>query len=663
MSDLGPLWQPLRVGPMEVRNRIVATSHQTGLVHDYIPTDDLIAYHVARARGGVAASFIEATAVHPTGLLTAHTIGGFLPAIVPAYRRLGDQMRAHGGRLLVQLFHGGREQIAAPPRAPSVAPSAVPSLRFKAEPRSLSLREIRELIDGFGLSARHAREGAVDGIEVSMSHGYLAAQFLAAATNRRDDGYGGNLEARLRFAREVLQAVRAETGDGLAVGVRLSADDLAPEGLDSAACTEIARALWNDGLVDFVSLVLGNSAFPAAATWIVPPPPARVGAIGFAAQPVRAALPDATLIGATRVPSLEAAADLVASGLLDLVGMPRAIIADPEFVAKARDGRREDTIECIGCNQGCVGHYHAGVPIACTVNPRTGRERTLPAATPSASSRRVLVVGAGPAGAAAALEAAALGDDVTLLERKDEIGGQLRLSGRAPAHHETWDRYLASTRRRLRRAGVDLRFGIEADVDATSGYDVVVVATGARPYAPPLPEQLPFAVVQAWDAIAAPQSIEGPVLLADWGGGWTGLDAAETLANAGLDVVHACAATLQGEAIHQYQRNLYLARLDDLDVAIWHHTELAVVAGEAVLRHVYSGRTIPLPPVRTLVLAQGREPVDELWLQLENDPRAVRAGDVLSPRSAEEAILEGTHAVRGVADAKLVATPIERTTT
>ena len=192
---------------------------------------------------------------------------------------------------------------------------------------------------------------------------------------------------------------------------------------------------------------------------------------------------------------------------------------------------------------------------------------------------------------------------------------------------------------------------------------MVVVATGARPYAPPLPEQLPFAVVQAWDAIAAPQSIEGPVLLADWGGGWTGLDAAETLANAGLDVVHACAATLPGEAIHQYQRNLYLARLDDLGVAIWHHTELAVVAGEAVLRHVYSGRTIPLPPVRTLVLAQGREPVDELWLQLENDPRAVRAGDVLSPRSAEEAILEGTHAVRGVADAKLVATPIERTTT
>ena len=644
------LLSPLRVGPMQLRNRVVSTSHQTSLVHDHLPTLDLLAYHEARARGGVGAIFLEATAVHESGLLTAHTIGGFLPAIVPAYLELGGLIREHGSRLLVQLFHGGREQISSAPRAPAVAPSAVPSLRFKSEPRALTIREIQALIDGYGTAARYAAEGAVDGVEVSISHGYLPAQFLSALSNRRRDGYDGSLQARLRFSLEVLQAIREQAGDRMAVGARLSADELAPGGLGPAAAAEIALALHETGQLDFISLVLGHSAYPASSTWIAPPPPAPDSAIAGPAAVIRAAVPGATLLTTTRVVDPAAAERLLADGTADLVGMTRALIADPELVVKTAAGRDAEVIECVGCNQSCIGHYHAGVPIGCAVNARTGRERTLPdpthgprGARPGGArpGRRVLVIGGGPAGAAAALEAAQQGDRVTLIERQPELGGQLRLAGTAPAHAELWERYHRSSTARLEVAAVDVHLGVNA-TPVTDEFDLVVLATGARPYEPPLGPST-VAVKQAWEAIADPQSVEGPALVADWGGGWDGLDAAERLAGAGLPVTLACAATVPGETLHQYQRNLYLARLDGLGIEILHHHELT---GELELRHVFSGRPRPLPAVATVVLAQGRVPEDALWSELETRPDVVRAGDVLSPRTLEEAVLEGTLAVR-----------------
>ncbi len=634
------LLSPLQVGPVHLRNRVVSTSHQTSLVHDHLPTEDLLAYHEARAAGGVGAIFLEATAVHPTGLLTAHTIGGFRPEIVPAYRRLGEPLRRHGARLFVQLFHGGREQISSSPKAPAVAPSAIPSLRFKSEPRALTTREITELIDGYATAAGYAAEGGVDGVEVSMSHGYLPAQFLSPLSNRRGDAYDGRLAARLRFALEILEAVRDAVGGRMAVGARLSADELVPGGLGVAECAQIATWLQQAGLVDFVSLVLGHSAYPAASTWIAPPPPAPAGAIAEPAAAVRDAVPDATILATTRLVDLAAAERLVAAGTADLVGMTRALIADPELIAKTTAGRADEVMECVGCNQACIGHYHAGVPIGCAVNPRTGRERTFPGPA-RGKGRRVLVIGAGPAGVAAAIESARAGDVVTLLERQAEPGGQLRLAGLAPAHAELWERYQRSTAARLRAAGVTVELGVAASAALAFDHDLVVVATGARPYAPDVPGE----VVQAWDAIRTPDAIPGPALVADWGGGWDGLDAAERVAGTGKPVTLACAGLVPGETLHQYQRNLYLQRLDDLGVSILHHHELDVADGTVGLRHVFSGRRVPLPEAAALVLAQGRSPADELWRELESHPGAVRAGDVLGPRTLEEAVLEGARAV------------------
>jgi 2,4-dienoyl-CoA reductase-like NADH-dependent reductase (Old Yellow Enzyme family) len=639
------LLSPVDLGPVTLRNRVVSTSHQTGLVHDHLPTPDLEAYHEARARGGAGAVFLEATAVHASGLLTAHTIGGFRPEIVTAYRRLAERVHAHDTRLFVQLFHGGREQISSSPKAPAVAPSAVPSLRFKCEPRALTVNEIGELIDGYAVAAVHAADGDVDGVEVSISHGYLPAQFLSALSNRRADGYGGGPAARLRFAIEVLEAIRGAAGERLAVGARLSADELTPGGLGPQACAEVAAELHGRGLVDFISLVLGHSAVPAASTWIAPPPPVPVDAIAAPAAAIRAAVPGARLVCTTRVVELASAERLVAGGTADVVGMTRALIADPELVAKTVGGRAADVIECVGCNQACIGHYHAGVPIGCAVNVRTGRERTLHR-RPVSQPRDVLVIGAGPAGSAAALEAAGAGDRVTVLEREAEPGGQLRLAGLAPAHTEMWERYRRSTAARLRGAGVEVRCGVTADAATAAEFDIVVLATGARPYLPGVPRTaLGPVIVCAWEAIADPGALAGPVVIADWGSAWEGLDAAERLAGAGRTVTLACAAPVPGETLHQYQRNLYLARLDDLGVEILHHHELALAGDAPGLRHVFSGRERPLPAAATLVLAQGRVPADELWAELAEHPGAVRAGDVLGPRTLEEAVLEGTMAI------------------
>src|SRR5919106_3185890 len=243
-AHLEHLLAPLQLGPVELRNRIVSTAHQTTLVHEHLPTDDFVAYHEARARGGVGLIVLEATAVHESGLLTRHTLAGYVPAIVPGYRMVAEAVKPHGTRLFVQLFHGGREQIASPPRAPALAPSAIPTQRFHVEPRALSEAEIAELVAGYARAAELAAAAGLDGVEVSAAHGYLAAQFFTPELNRRDDAWAEGP----RFLLDVLAAVRA-AAPGIALGVRLSAD--------SAAARAVAPLLADR--VDYLSVALGDS--------------------------------------------------------------------------------------------------------------------------------------------------------------------------------------------------------------------------------------------------------------------------------------------------------------------------------------------------------------------------------------------------------------------
>ena len=640
------LLSPLRIGPIELRNRIVSTAHQTTLVEDALPTGDFVAYHAARAEGGAGLICIEATAVHPSGLLTGHTIAGYDPRVVERLARVAEAVHAGGTRLFVQLFHGGREQIESPPRAPAVAPSAVPSQRFKVEPRALSSGEIEEIVAHHELVAGHARAAGLDGIELCASHGYLPTQFLSERSNQRDDAWGGDPERRLHYVRAALQAMRRGAGEGLAVGIRLSADEALPEGRHAPETAAILRTLAGEGLIDYASAVIGDSASYLGAAWIVPPPPIARDVIRAPAGTLHEGL-TVPLIATSRIHEPAEAEALLAAGAADAVGMTRALIADPDLPRRLVEGREDERILCTGCNQGCIGHYHLELPISCLQNPRTGREARLTEPVQQSGSS-VLVAGGGPAGMAAAVAAARAGADVTLAEASGALGGQFALAGRAPAHRETAARFAADWRRRLESAGVRIRLDtpIDAASAVASAADRVIVATGAIAHRPRLTPPPGVEVIDAWEAIRTPRNVNGPALVADWGGGWTGLDVAETLAETGTRVWLAVAAPLVGETVHQYQRVFYLARLERLGVKILHHRELVDAPDGAVLRSLWTHAHEPLPAgVRTLVLALGREPVDDLVRQLdEHGIACTPVGDCRGARSLEEAILEGTAA-------------------
>jgi len=629
---LEALFSPLRVGPVELRNRIVSTAHQTTLVHESLPTEDFVAYHEARARGGAGLIVLEATAVHPSGLLTAHTLGGYLEEIVPPLARVAEAVQGHGTRLFVQLFHGGREQISAPPRPPALAPSAIPSLRFHVEPRSLSAAEIAEIVDGYARSAALAAKAGLDGVEISAAHEYLAAQFFTPGLNRRDDEWADPA----RFLLEVLAAVRS-AAPALAVGVRLSAD------------SEAAKAVIGDVAphVDYVSVALGASSTYRGSSGIVPPPPMPENAIAAFASPFRAGPPR---VATSRIIDPVEADRLVAGGRCDAVGMTRALITDPELPRKAREGRLDDVLRCIGCNA-CIAHYHAGTPIACAQNPRTGRERTLAFPARSSAGRRVVVVGGGPAGLAAAAEAGAAGHEVVLLERSGKLGGQVTLAGAAPMHRELAGSLARNYNRLLEAAGVEVRLEAEADPDTVAALapDAVVVASGARPYEPDVLLD-GVETMQAWDVLCGPRPRGRRVLVADWGGDASGLACAELLDAAGNDVTVAIGSAALGETLHQYQRNLYAARLFRAGVRLEHHLELVgAERGRVLLRNLFAPELESEVSADLLVLALGRVPERTAAEALAGAGFDVYgAGDCLGPRGLEEAILEGTLAAQAL---------------
>ena len=624
------LLAPLRLGPAELRNRIVSTSHQTNLVHDHLPTDDFVTYHEARARGGTGLIVLEATAVHESGLLHAHTLAGYRDEIVEGYRRVAAAVQGHGSRLFVQLFHGGREQIVSAPRPPALAPSAIPSQRFHVEPRALRAEEIEEIVAGYAGAAVLAANAGLDGVEISAAHNYLVAQFFTPALNRRADAWASGPA----FLLAVVEAVRRAAPE-LALGVRLSADSPAAQ----AVVHELAHR------VDYLSLALGESSTYRGSSGIVPPPPVPENAIASLTESFRVGPP---IVAASRIVDPVEAERLIAEGRADAVGMTRALITDPELARKTAEGRLDAVLRCIGCNA-CIAHYHAGTPIGCSQNPRTGRERALSHPERTARPNRVVVVGAGPAGLAAAAEAGAAGHEVIVLERRDRIGGQIVLAGAAPGHAETARSLVRNYERLLAAGKVELRLNTDARPDAIAAFEpaLVVVATGARPHRPDLSLE-GLEVVEAWDVLAGARPRGTGVVVADWGGDPAGLDAAELLAAAGQRVTLALASVAAGETIHQYQRNLYLERLYRAGVRIEHHLELVEARGRRIrFRNLFAPELETEILAAALVLALGRAPEDGLVPELgARGLRVEEAGDCRSPRSLEEAILEGTLAAR-----------------
>jgi 2,4-dienoyl-CoA reductase-like NADH-dependent reductase (Old Yellow Enzyme family) len=469
MSAYHHLLQPLQIGSVTIRNRVVRTAHGTGLVGE-----DLIAYHEARARGGVALSFLQATGVHPT----ARTgLPVFEDSVIPFLTEFTDRMRPHGMKVFHQLYHHG-SAYPARPGAVHWSASAIPNPVVGVVPVPMTTGMIDEIVGAFASAAGRVKRAGVDGVELHAASGYLLEQFLSPATNQREDAYGGSLENRVRFLREALSAVRAEVGPGFPVGVRLSADEYIPGGLTPADTAQIAAMV--EPLVDFVDVHLSTY-------WRFHKMLAPMGdPLGYelpTSEVVTAAVSVPTIV-AGRIMTLDHAEHIVASGAADMVSMVRALIADPELVSKALAGDADLVRPCIGSNFGCVGQLMSTGRMGCVVNTSAGLEAVegarVTATEPAPGG--VLVVGGGPAGLEAARVFALRGHDVTLVEATRSLGGQVAIASSAP-HREDLAVITRWLEGEVVRLGVTIRRGVFADPDLVAGFgaDIVVLATGATP--------------------------------------------------------------------------------------------------------------------------------------------------------------------------------------
>lgn len=480
------LAQPLRIGAVEVPNRIMQTAHSKQY-SDRVESERETAYYVRRARGGCGLFVAGNHFVHPTGSIRGFQ-DAFRPESVAAAKRMTDAVHEAGAKIFVQLNHHGAQAQPDGPDGPRAvyAPSRILSPSTAHATREMDHDDIAAFAEGWAVSAENARNGGFDGVEIHMAHGYLLHQFLSPLYNARTDEYGagehGDVEGRTRFPREVLRAVRSRVGDDFTVGIRIVANEFHPDGLDGAALREVIARLRAESRIDFLDLAAGGYH---NVHYVFPSSPMPFAWLRDDVAAVKAANPDIPVFGVGAARSVEEAEEVVASGVADMVALTRAQIADPDLGRKLLglepvDGAEPGIRHCIRLNQGCLGRGSRGLAMSCTVNPLAGRELERGERPRAALPQRWIVVGSGPAGMRAAVELAADGHAVTLIERSDELGGQLRLARRVPGR-ESVGLLVDDLVRDLAAAGVDVRLGFEATAEslASERADGIVVATGA----------------------------------------------------------------------------------------------------------------------------------------------------------------------------------------
>lgn len=638
MSLYKKLFEPIRIGTMEVKNRFVMAPMVTNYSEtDGSVTDRLIAYHRARAKGGVGLILTEATYVHPCGKGFPNELGIQKDDLVPGLKRLTGAVHEAGGKIAVQLYHSGRQSYEAVTGLPLIAPSSIPCPVCGGMPKEMTREDIRQMVDAFVNAARRAKEAGFDAVEIHGAHGYLLNEFLSPFSNQRTDEYGGTFENRARFPLEILKKVRECAGKDYPVLYRLSSAENIPGGLTIEDTKAFSRMLVDNG-IDAIDV--SGGVYLSAAT-IIQPAAIPQGIYVDNAAAIKGAIGGRVpVIVAGRLKEPSMMEELVASGKVDMIAMGRGLLADEAFPAKLQAGKTDDIRKCIACNQGCIDRIFGTLDVGCLGNALTGREWQYDLGQKAAQKKTVLVAGGGPGGLEAARVAALRGHKVYLYEKGPKLGGLMNYTILVPFKEEFGDlqNFLIG---QVKKLGVRVSLGQavdEAVIDRIKP-DVVIMATGSEPIQPDIPGLARLQAKKAEEILTGALFGENVVII---GGGAVGCETAEFLADRGAKVTVVEMLENVARDVGMLEKALLMQRLTEKGVTLLTKTIVREVNpdGDLVLQKDYQQEIIT--GVKTVVLAVGYRPVTDLeQVLVEKKVPFLKIGDCLEARKVLDAIWEG----------------------
>lgn len=629
--------QPFQLGSLTLPSRVVMTAVKLGYAtKEGEVTRRHIAFYARRAQGGVGLMVTEPMYVQASGRELPTQLGIHTDAVVPGLWQLTENVHAAGGLMMAHINHAGRAANPALVSAEElVSASNVFCPANQVMPHPLSHAQIAEVVEAFAAAARRAHEAGFDALEIPFSHGYLIHQFLSPHTNDRRDEYGGTLENRLRFGREVIAAVRQQVGSDFPIVVRLNAHDYVEGGITIDTAIQVARFLKEWG-VTAISVTSGTMC-ESVPYCLYPTGTPKANLLPMAAQIRTVSGLPVVVAGRIRTPSV--AREALEAGQTDLIGLGRPLLADPDWVRKVAAGDEQAILLCAACHQGCLAQLRIGQGTHCMFNPLTGREAEIHI-TPAEQQRQVMVIGGGPAGMEAATIAALRGHRVTLYEQEERLGGQFHLAAQAPHKEEFLDfvRYQALM---MERAGVDLHLGMQASPEMvhSSHPDSVIIATGGVPLTIPFPGLDETNWLLAADLLDGTDHVDTPTAFVI-GGGLVGLESADYLAARGVQVTLVEMLPEVGADMDALAKGMLLGRLKKQGVSI--HTGAKVIgltSNEALVEQ--DGSTICFP-IETVIMAVGVRPNRKLVEALQDSGLELHViGDAVRPRKALEAVWEG----------------------
>ncbi|NEJ74051.1 NAD(P)-binding protein [Rhizobium phaseoli] len=674
-----PLLQPYQLKHLTLRNRIIVTSHEPAYPEDGMPKEKYRAYTVERAKGGVALTMTAGSAaVSRDSPPVFNNLLAYKDEIVPWIREMTDAVHEDGAAIMIQLTHlGRRTRWDKGDWLPVVAPSHHREASHRAFPKKLEDWDIERIIKDFADAAERMKAGGMDGVELE-AYGHLIDQFTSPLTNELEGPYGGSLDNRLRFCFDVFKAIRQRVGNDFILGVRYTADECLPGGTGKAEGIEISKRLRDSGLIDYLNVIRGHIDTDAGLTDVIPiQGMANSPHLDFAGE-IRAATNFPTF-HAAKIPDVATARHAIASGKVDMIGMTRAHMTDPHIVRKIIEKREEDIRPCVGANY-CLDRIYQGGAAYCIHNPATGREQTMPHIVAKADARKkVVIVGAGPAGLEAARVAGERGHQVVVFEAANNPGGQIRLTARSERRKEMIS-IIDWRISQCEKYDVTFRFNTwaEADTIEAENPDVVIIATGGLPHTEVLARGNEL-VISSWDIISGDVKPGTNVLIFDDAGDHAGLQAAEFLAKAGAKVEimtpdRSFAPEVMAMNLVPYMRSL---QKHDVTFTVTYRLEAVEKSGNQLVAHVGSdyGGIAKQSSFDQIVVNHGTIPLDELYFELkpnssnlgevshdqllQGEPQSVirnpegkfqlfRIGDAVAARNTHAAIYDGLRIAKDV---------------